>query len=80
MLVYGGLNLQDVLLTDGSFSNRKGQHNCNIAEKILGRQQKMKGSEKKMARSLGGGYDRRRWVEMNNCGLKIDEFSACWTY
>jgi hypothetical protein len=20
------------------------------------------------------------WVETINCGLKIDEFSACWTY
>jgi len=22
----------------------------------------------------------RNWVETKNCGLKIDEFSASWTY
>jgi hypothetical protein len=45
-----------------------------------GRQPKMKKSEKKF-----GGWNLtvklvRSWVETKNCGLKIDEFTACWTY
>jgi len=40
----------------------------------------MKASEKQLTWSRGGGYDSLRWVEMKNRGLKIGEFSACWTY
>jgi len=67
----GILNFTDICFAYGSFSDCDGQHDRPIPEKIIGRQQKMKKSEKNLAGASGGGYDHRRWVEMKNRGLII---------
>jgi len=70
------LNFFDIGFADGSFSDCNGQHDWAIAEKIVGRQQKMKKYEKN--------FGRRNliedWVEMKNRGLKISGILARWTY
>jgi hypothetical protein len=80
VLVDRGLDWNDVLSGDGPFSDGQRQHIHRITKKGCGRQPKMKKSGKKI-----GGWNLtvklvRSWVETKNCGLKIDEFSACWTY
>ena len=75
-----GLDWNDVVSGDGPFSDSNGQHSYCITEKGFGRQPKMKKSGKIFD---GVEFYRRlvkNWVETKNCGLKIDEFSACWTY
>lgn len=52
----GGLNQLDISLANSSFSDGKRQHNCPISEKINGRQQKMKKSEKSF---WPGEFDRK---------------------
>ena len=71
MTVDRGLDRRDVLLGNGSFSDGKRQHfNC-ISERIDGRQQKMKGSEKNLVTEWGEGHIwPNSWVEMKNDGLK----------
>ena len=75
-----GLDRNDVVSGDGPFSDSNGQHSHCITEKGFGRQPKMKKSRKiLMGWNLTAELVRSR-VEMKNCGLKIDEFLACWTY
>jgi len=75
-----GLDGNDVVSGDGPFSDSNGQHSHCITEKGFGRQPRMKKSGKIL---MGWNLIAelvRSWVEMKNCGLKIDEFSAGWTY
>ena len=80
VLIYRGLDLNNISVGDGPFSDNNGQHTHCITERAQGRQPKMGKSEKKLV-----GWDLTEklvkiWVETINCGLKIGEFSACWTY
>lgn len=80
MLIDRGLDWNDVVSADGPFSDSQRQHYHCITKKGSGRQPKMKKSEKILM-----GWDLtaklvKSWVETINCGLKICEFSACWTY
>ena len=75
-----GLNLNNISVGDGPFSDGNGQHTHCITERAQGRQAKMKKVE-----IIGEGCDLtvklvKIWVETINCGLEIGEFSACWTY
>jgi len=54
MTVDGFLDRRNILLGNGSFSDGKRQHFDCIAERILGRQQKMKGNEKKLTADRAG--------------------------
>ena len=70
------LDLNNISAGDGSFTNSKGQHTHCITERAQGRQPKMKkNSERNLTVKLV-----KIWVETINGGLKIGEFSACWTY
>ena len=71
VFIDGILNMADIGLVDGSFSNSQGEHDCSIAEKISGRQQKVNGIEKNLARELPGVENPPIWVEMKIRGLKI---------
>ena len=80
MRINCGLDLNNIRVGDGSFSDGNGQHTHCITEKAQGRQPKTKKSGNNL-----GGYDFEAklvkiWVETIKCGLKIAEFSACWTY
>jgi hypothetical protein len=75
----GGLDWNDVVSGDGFFSDGNGQHTHCTTERAQGRQPKMKKSEKKVGRDLTVKLV-KSLVETINCGLKICEFSACWTY
>jgi hypothetical protein len=80
MHINRGLDLNNISVGDGSFSDGNGQHTHYIPERARGRQPKMKKSEKILVgRNLTVGLV-KSWVETINCGLKIGEFSACWTY
>ena len=80
MRIYRGLDLNNISVGDGPFSNGNGQHTHFIAERTRGRQPKMQ--------KIGKNFIERNliielvksWVETIYCGLKIDEFSANWTY
>ena len=80
MRIYHGLDLNNISVGDGPFSNGNGQHTQFITERTRGRQPKMQ--------KIGKNFVERNlitelvksWVETINCGLKIDEFSANWTY
>ena len=47
VLIYLGLNLDNISVGDGSFSDGNGQHIHYISERAKGRQPKMGKSEKK---------------------------------
>ena len=72
-----GLDWNDVVSGDGPFSDSNGQHFHCITEKGFGRQPKMK---KNLGESNLTAELVKSWVETINCGLKIGELSACWTY
>ena len=80
VLIYRGLNLDNISVGDGPFSDGNGQHIHYISERAQGRQPKMKKSEKKFDGVDLTAESVKSWVETINCGLKIGEFSACWTY
>ena len=80
VLIDRGLNLDNISVGDGPFSDGNGQHIHYISERAQGRQPKMKKSEKKQAGCDLTAELTKSWVETINCGLKIGEFSACWTY
>ncbi len=48
VLIYRGLDLNNISVGDGSFSDGNGQHTHYIEERVRGRQGKMKKSEKKL--------------------------------
>ncbi len=75
-----GLDGNDVVSGDGPFSDSQRQHSHRITEKGCGRQPKMKKSEKNLVGCNLTAELVRSWVEMKNCGLKMGEFSAYWTY
>ena len=75
-----GLDWNDVVSGDGPFSDSNGQHSHCITEKGFGRQPKMKESGKILVGRNLTAKSVKSWVETINCGLKIAEFSACWTY
>ena len=76
MRINRGLDLNNISVSDDSFSNGNGQHTHCITERAQGRQPKMKkNGERNLTVKLV-----KIWVETINCGLKIGEFSACWTY
>ena len=80
VLIDRGLDRNEVVSGDGPFSDSNGQHSHCITEKGPGRQPKIKKSGKIL---MGWNWSAelvKNWVETKNCGLKIDEFSACWTY
>ena len=80
MPVDSGLNGREVVLSDGSFSDGKGQHfNC-IAERTRGRQQKMHGNEKILITEDSAGNWSGLWVEMKNRGLIFIGITDLWTY
>jgi hypothetical protein len=80
VLIDRGLDWNDIVSGDGPFSDGQRQHSHCITEKGCGRQPKVGKNEKNlMGRNLTAELA-KNWVEMKNCGLKIDEFSACWTY
>jgi len=80
VLIDRGLDWSDVVSGNGPFSNSQRQHNHRITEKGCGRQPKMKKSGKILAGWKLTAELVKIWVETINCGLKIGEFSACWTY
>jgi len=73
VFVDGGLDLNDILSGDCSFSDSQRQHSHRITEKRYGRQPKVKKSEK----IIGRGNLNEIWVENRNRGLKILELLAC---
>ena len=74
--IYRDLDLNNISVGDGPFSDGNGQHTHCIPERARGRQPKMKkNGERNLTVKLV-----KIWVETINCGLKIGEFSACWTY
>jgi len=73
VLIDRGLDLNDVLSDDGSFSDSQRQHNHRITEKRWGRQPKVK-------KIIGRGNLNEIWVENRKRGLKILELLVCWTY
>ena len=75
-----GLDWNDVVSGDGPFSDSNGQHSHCITEKGFGRQPKMKKSEKILMGCNLNEESVKSWVETINSGLKIVEFSVCWTY
>ena len=80
VLINRGLNLDNISVGDGPFSDGSGQHIHYISERAQGRQPKMKKKVKKLVRWNLTAELAKSWVETINCGLKIGEFSACWTY
>ena len=74
-----GLDWNDVVSGDGPFSDSNGQHSHCITEKGFGRQPKMKKSGKILIGWNLTAKSVKIWVETINCGLKMGEFSACWT-
>jgi hypothetical protein len=79
VLIDRGLDWNDVVSGDGPFSDSNGQHSHCITEKRFGRQPKMKKSEKNFDGVDLTAESVKSWVETINCGLKIGDFSACWT-
>jgi len=77
VLIDRGLDGNDVVSGDGPFSDSNGQHSHCITEKGFGRQPKVKKNEKKLMGWNLSAELVKNWVETKNCGLKIDEFSAC---
>ena len=75
-----GLDWNDIVSGDGPFSDGQRQHDHCITEKGFGRQPKMKESGKILVGRNLTAKSVKSWVETINCGLKIAEFSACWTY
>jgi len=80
VLIDRGLDRNEVVSGDGPFSDSNGQHSYCITEKGFGRQPKMKKSGKILIGWDLTAISVKIWVETKNYGLKIDEFSACWTY
>ena len=80
VLIDRGLDWNDVVSGDGPFSDSNGQHSHCITEKGCGRQPKMKKSEKILTGWNLTAESAKSWVETKNCGLKVVEFSAYWTY
>ncbi len=80
MRINRGLDLNDIIVGDGSFSDGNEQHIHYIPERARGRQPKIKKSEKNLVGWNLTAELVKSWVETINCGLKIGEFSACWTY
>ena len=80
VLIDRGLDWNDVVSGDGPFSDSNGQHSHCITEKGFGRQPKMKKSEKILMGCNLTEESVKNWVETKKRGLKIDEFSAYWTY
>ncbi len=80
MLIDRGLDWNDVVSGDSPFSDSQRQHFHCITKEACGRQPKMKKSEKNLVGWKLTAELVKSWVETKNCGLKIDEFSACWTY
>ena len=80
MLIGGILNLADIGFVDDSFPNGQGKHNYPIAEKNIGRQQKMNGIGKNFDRDFVGRKMGQLWVEMKKGGLKIAEILGVSTY
>jgi len=79
VLIDRGLDWNDIVSGDSPFSNGHRQHDHCITEKGFGRQPKMKKSGKIL---MGWNLTAKLvkiWVETINYGLKIGEFSACWT-
>jgi hypothetical protein len=79
VLIYRVLDLDNISAGDGSFSDGNGQHIHYISERAQGRQPKMG-----KVKIIWVGWNLtaelvKIWVETINCGLKIGEFSACWT-
>jgi hypothetical protein len=58
MSVNSGLNEGEIRVSDCSFSDGKGEHSYYIAKRMLGRQQKMQGNEKKLTRDVGREFGR----------------------
>ena len=80
VLIDRGLDWNDVVSGDGPFSDSNGQHSHCITEKGFGRQPKMQKLQK-ILMGLNLTIELvKNWVETINCGLKMGEFSACWTY
>jgi hypothetical protein len=75
-----GLDWNDVVSGDGPFSDSNGQHSHCITEKGFGRQPKMQKIGKFFFEENLIAELVKSWVETINCGLKIGEFSVCWTY
>jgi hypothetical protein len=75
-----GLDLNNISVGDGSFSDGNGQHTHCITEKAQGRQPKIKKVNKIWVGCNLTVKLVKIWVETIKCGLKIGEFSACWTY
>ena len=75
-----GLDWNDVVSGDGPFSDSNGQHSHCITEKGFGRQPKIKKVEKILMEWNLTAESVKSWVETINGGLKIDAFSAYWTY
>jgi hypothetical protein len=75
-----GLDWNDVVSSDGPFSDSNGQHSHCITEKGFGRQPKIKKSGKILMGWNLTAKSVKIWVETINYGLKIGEFSAGWTY
>jgi hypothetical protein len=80
VLVDRGLDRNDIVSCDSPFSDSNGQHSHCITEKGFGRQPKMKKSGKNFDGVDLTAESVKSWVETINRGLKIVEFSACWTY
>jgi hypothetical protein len=80
VLVDRGLDWNDIVSCDRPFSDSNGQHSHCITEKGFGRQPKIKKVEKILRGWNLTAESVKSWVETINCGLKIGEFSACWTY
>ena len=80
VLIDRGLDWNDIVSGDGPFSDGQRQYDHCITEKGFGRQPKMKKSGKILMGWNLTAKSVKIWVEMINCGLKIGEFSACWTY
>lgn len=75
-----GLNLNNISVGDGPFSDGNGQHTNCITERAQGRQAKMKKVEIIwVGRNLTVKLV-KIWVETIDYGLKIGEFSTFWTY
>jgi hypothetical protein len=80
VLIDGGLDRNDVVSCDSPFSDSNGQHSHCITEKGFGRQPKMQKIGKFFFEGKLIAELVKSWVETIDCGLKIDELSAYWTY
>ena len=80
VLIDRSLDWNNILSGDSPFSDRNGQHSHCITEKGCGRQPKVGKNEKNLMRRNLTAELAKNWVETINCGLKISELSACWTY